>query len=331
MGAPAAREGSSNLSAESRHVLDATTRGAIVIAALPAARTVAAVVLATLAGCSGSGVGLDENGRPFDDTSAPLTAEFASIQSKVFDVYCVRCHAGASAPVGLRLTAGLSYAALVNATAVEVPSLRRVSPGNPAASYLLQKVSGTAAVGQRMPLGGPPLPDDALAAIRQWIQDGAAAPRVAEVLTPAPGTAFATSLDPVFPLEAERVNFQTLGFPDAMSGPIVIAADAELDGSTLQPWGVSLVRSGGDGRFEDGNDIDAGLVAIEVRVPGPHTVFAVSPPGPWIVDRYRLRISGSGPLPVRDRMTRAIDGDADGEPGGDFLLEFDVGPGEDRR
>lgn len=103
--------------------------------------------LVTLCACSGSGAGLDENGRPFSDTSSPRTAEFASIQAKVFDVYCIRCHAGASAPVGLRLTAGLSYAALVNATAVEVPALRRVSPGNPNVSYLLQKVSGTAAVG----------------------------------------------------------------------------------------------------------------------------------------------------------------------------------------
>lgn len=293
--------------------------------------TIAASVLATLCACSGSGVGLDENGRPFNDTTAPLTAEFESIQVKVFDAYCIRCHAGASAPVGLRLTAGLSYAALVNATAVEVPALRRVSPGNPNVSYLLQKISGTAAVGQRMPLGGPPLPDDAIAAIRQWIQDGAAAPRVAQALVPSPATAAATMLEPVFPLDSERVNFRALGFPDAMSGPIVIAADAELDVSTLQAWGVSLVRSGGDGRFDDGNEIDTGPVTIELRVLGPRTVFAVSPPGPWSVDRYRLTISGSGPLPVRDRMTQVIDGDADGVPGGDFVLEFDVGSAEERR
>ena len=43
----------------------------------------------------------------------------------------------------------------------------------PTQSYLVQKLEGTAAVGERMPLGGEPLPAATLAAIRSWIDAGA--------------------------------------------------------------------------------------------------------------------------------------------------------------
>ena len=59
----------------------------------------------------------------------------------------------ATAPQGLRLDAANSYANLVNVASNEVPSLKRVKPGDPDNSYLVQKVEGTAAVGGRMPLG----------------------------------------------------------------------------------------------------------------------------------------------------------------------------------
>jgi len=46
----------------------------------------------------------------------------------------------------LRLDAASSYAMLVNTPSAEVPSLMRVSPGNPDASYIIQKLEGHAAV-----------------------------------------------------------------------------------------------------------------------------------------------------------------------------------------
>jgi hypothetical protein len=44
-----------------------------------------------------------------------------------------------------------SYANLVNVASSEVPSLKRVEPGDDNNSYLVQKIEGTAAVGVRMP------------------------------------------------------------------------------------------------------------------------------------------------------------------------------------
>jgi hypothetical protein len=54
-----------------------------------------------------------------------------------------------------------------------VPSLKRVDPGDPDNSYLVQKVEGTAAVGGRMPLGGSRIPQEEIDLIRQWISEGA--------------------------------------------------------------------------------------------------------------------------------------------------------------
>lgn len=135
-----------------------------------------------LTACAGNGDGLDENGRPLDVSSgdggggAPVPSDFQSIQDRVLTPICTQCHAGANAPLGLRLEHGLSYAMLVGVASAEVPTLLRVAPGDPDDSYLMHKVSGTQEVGGQMPLGLPALPADAIAAIRRWIVDGAQPP-----------------------------------------------------------------------------------------------------------------------------------------------------------
>ncbi len=51
--------------------------------------------------------------------------------------------------------------------------LDRVEPGDPDNSYLIHKLEGTQAVGDRMPQGGPFLDEETIGDIRQWIADGA--------------------------------------------------------------------------------------------------------------------------------------------------------------
>lgn len=137
-----------------------------------------------LTGCAGSGEGLDENGRPLQPggaSEAPLAPTVESIQEHLFTPRCAVCHAGANAPLGLRLEdAQTSYDNLVDVRSVEVPSLFRVEPGNPDDSYLIHKLEGTQAVGDRMPRGRPPLAPEEIAAIRQWIADGAPPPAPGE-------------------------------------------------------------------------------------------------------------------------------------------------------
>lgn len=267
-----------------------------------------------LSACAGSGEGLDENGRPAgEDDSGTLQPTFQSIQDNVFTPICTGCHAGAGAPVGLRLDAGSSYALLVNAASAEVPSLQRVTPGNPDASYLIQKLEGTAAVGSRMPLNGPPLPAATIAVIRQWITDGAQSSSATGMSTK---TQFASAqLTPVSPMSGEVVP--------ATTRDIVVASNVELDTSLLQAGLITLRASGGDGEFDAGNE---SVVPAEVRVRSQQpTVLAITPATQALPpDTYELRISGTDPVALADYNARTIDGDGDGTAGGDFVLRFTV-------
>ncbi|MDH4256980.1 MAG: hypothetical protein OEX13_20985, partial [Gammaproteobacteria bacterium] len=74
----------------------------------------------------------------------------------------------------MNLTAGNSFANLVNVASHEQPGLMRVKPGDPANSYVIHKLEGAASIsGSRMPLGGPFLDQATLDSIKSWIASGA--------------------------------------------------------------------------------------------------------------------------------------------------------------
>lgn len=110
-------------------------------------------------------------------TVASVQPTLASIQENVFTPICAACHTGptsATLPAGMDLTsAAASFTSLVGVASIEVPSLERVTAGNPDASYVVQKIEGTAASGARMPFGQPPLSQSTIDAIRLWIANGA--------------------------------------------------------------------------------------------------------------------------------------------------------------
>jgi hypothetical protein len=299
-----------NLVCTAQHLLDVRP-GRREVQVRESAFAAAMVLCACCTGCAGDGDGLDPNGRPEgEEPPPPLVAEFQSIQDNVLTPICTTCHSGAAAPLGLRLDADASYAMLVNAPSAEVPGLLRVEPGDPDASYLVQKLEGSAAVGARMPLDGPPLPRATIDVLRQWIVDGALPPDAdatasaaavqLAALDPAPGAALA-----------------------AAPASLLIAANGELDTTRIDTSTVRVERSGGDGRFDDGNESTLANLQIEIRSVAP-TVLAIRTRAAWHEDHYRLVIAGSGADPVSDRGARLIDGDGDGSPGGDFVLEFEV-------
>ena len=102
-----------------------------------------------------------------------------AIQAAVFGPTCssAGCHSGGGAdlPTVMNLTsAQASFDNLVNIASLQSPGATRVVPFDPDLSYLVQKLEGTAAVGDRMPAGSPnPLDPATIADIRQWIADGA--------------------------------------------------------------------------------------------------------------------------------------------------------------
>ncbi|PYQ27012.1 MAG: hypothetical protein DMF56_21925 [Acidobacteria bacterium] len=110
------------------------------------------------------------SGEPIDPT-----ATFTRVQNEVFTPTCgiVACHHPIGQQSQMVLTAGRAYNETVNVTSVEMPSLKRVTPGDVANSYLYRKITGAGITGDRMPQTLPPLSDAQIALIRNWIRRGA--------------------------------------------------------------------------------------------------------------------------------------------------------------
>ena len=258
----------------------------------------AAPALMMLVGCgSGSGEGLDENGQP-PPPAPPANTDFQQIQDTVFTPICTACHIGASAPRGLRLDAANSYAMLVNVASVEVPGLLRVNPGNPDQSYLVQKIEGTAAVGGRMPLGGPPLPPDRISLVRQWIAAGAPAP-----MSAAPNKLNVTS---TIPAAAERA-------PHGLQ-QVTVVFSSDIDAS-LVATDTFVLR--------DAHDAPVAIALSKVPSGRPNVV-ELTLARPLAAGSYQLEVRGEGPVALADNAGHVLDGDVDGQPGGSYLVPFDV-------
>jgi hypothetical protein len=91
------------------------------------------------------------------------------------------CHGGPPPKADFYLIEGDEYDAIVNVASSEAPGALRIKPGDPDHSYLLAKLLGAQEAlggeGERMPAGealiAPPLPDEEIAVIRNWILEGA--------------------------------------------------------------------------------------------------------------------------------------------------------------
>jgi len=276
-------------------------------------RALSVVGLALLAcSCAGSGEGLDENGRPIGENPQPPppggAVDLVLLQSTIFTPLCTTCHAGGAAPLGLRLEPGVSYAMLINVASVEVPSLARVSPGNPDASYLVHKIEGRAAVGARMPLGGPALPQASIDNVRQWIVAGAPASAASSV------NAAPTAIVASAPLDGEA-----LGAPLRR---LLVVASRPLDASLVSTATVSLRRVGAT---QDTPDTTTLVPLRRIRVPlnDPSSMW-IEPAVPLGMGEYELQLRASGAAALADMAGDPLDGDGNGVAGGDYRLRFTV-------
>jgi hypothetical protein len=232
------------------------------------------------AGCAGNGAGLDANGQPLvpgGQVGGPPTAEFSSIQAQVFTPVCTVCHSGANAPHGLRLDAANSYNLLIGVPSDEVPDLLRVKPGDPDSSYLIQKLEGHAAVGARMPFGGPYLSSEVIAVIRQWITAGAPPSSVNAMsasfaivaVTPAPGDVLAES-----------------------PAQIMIGFNHDLDMTRIDPQSVRIERSSADSS-------DDGMDTVQWRASRPSAnprALLLWPAEPLRSGHYRVVLRSAEPV-----------------------------------
>jgi len=271
-----------------------------------------------IVGCSaGSGEGLDISGRPLSEGgNLPLAPTLASVQANVFNPSCIVCHSGANAPQGLRLDAANSFTNLVGVRSREDSSFFRVSPGNPDQSYLIHKLEGTASVGEQMPFGGPPIPQSTIDFVRQWITDGAQ-----------PVSGGSPAMPPVVVSLAPD--------PDSVAGStptqIIAGFDRDIDASTINDMTFTLVRSGGDGQFGDGNEKVITPASVALSSMNPRLAIMDLGGVSAIEDRYQITLHGSGANIILGIDGVALDGEfagslpsGDSTEGGDFIVEFEV-------
>jgi len=109
-------------------------------------------------------------GEPIDPT-----ATFTRVQNEIFTPTCAQlgCHDRIAHQQDQLLAPGSAYAQTVNVASTEMPSLKRVVPGDFANSYLYRKITGAGITGDRMPQGGPYLTDAQIKLVRDWIRRGA--------------------------------------------------------------------------------------------------------------------------------------------------------------
>jgi hypothetical protein len=259
-----------------------------------------------LGACAGNGQGLDQNGRPIGSggpDAGPLTADFDSIQSHVFTPVCTACHAGGGAPQGLRLDATSSYDLLVGVPSNEQPSTLRVKPGDPNDSYLIQKLEGHAAVGARMPLGGPYLDQATIDVIRQWITDGAQRP---------PGN---TAVSKPFMLATTApANGDRLPTPPST---LVVAFTHELDRSRIDSLTARLERLGVDSTTTTPQPVPTQTLASDAN----HYALIVQPGAPLAPGRYALHIDETN---IADLSAQALTAAAPADAHEPLVITFEV-------
>ena len=273
-----------------------------------------ALSIALLAACAGNGDGLDANGQPLvpgGSATLPLSADFESIQENIFTPICSVCHAGASAPEGLRLDAADSYNLLVGVPSTEVPSLDRVKPGDPTDSYIIQKLQGHAAVGAQMPDGCPTtqpcLSATTIGFIQQWITNGAPPAAAAAAAVSAP-----LAVTSIVPDNMESVN----GPPPQ----VMVAFNHELDVSQLVTYSAHFEKLA-----------PAAAPTVIDQVPARMSVSSANlralmiwPVQPLSAGHYRLVMDAAASSQISDIAGQQVTLGAPDERGENVISTFDV-------
>jgi uncharacterized protein (TIGR03118 family) len=113
--------------------------------------------------------------------TAAAQVTLTQLQTQIFTPICSGCHTGGgtSLPGVQNLTAGNTFANIVNVASIEQPSLLRIKPNDPANSYLVQKILGAPGItGSRMPFGcgstaNPCLDQPTIDLVKTWVSQGA--------------------------------------------------------------------------------------------------------------------------------------------------------------
>jgi len=105
-----------------------------------------------------------------------------------------------------------------------------------------------------------------------------------------------------------------------MPNTVSIVWTSAIDSDSFNDSTVSLLGSGGDGSFSEGNEVGVGLVVAASD--NPFVTTLITTDLKFSDDTFQLRVIGDGDIYARASDARAIDGDSDGIAGGNFVRDF---------
>jgi hypothetical protein len=131
-----------------------------------------AVVTATLLGAGCGQQAITPKTAPITDSGVSFSRDIAPLLRK----RCAVCHLQGDEPGSMALTPARAYSELVGIAAAKAPLLR-VEPGSPANSYFYHKLVGShlsvGGEGSQMPFMAPPLSQQQIDKVAEWISHGA--------------------------------------------------------------------------------------------------------------------------------------------------------------
>ncbi len=119
----------------------------------------------------------------------------------------------------------------------------------------------------------------------------------------------------VIPAAGSTVN-QSVTFVEAQFSEDLLAA------SVQNPLSMSLVRSGGDGIFGNGNDVSVTPASISYNANTDRARYSFA--SALVNDSYRLQLVGAGPNAILDLNGNSLDGNGNGLGGDNYSAPFTV-------
>ena len=263
-----------------------------------------------LAGCSaGSGENLDQNGQPLDVSNNEIQnvdvsnkANLTWIQDNVFSAICSACHAGANPAAGQNLsTLENSIQNLIGVQSSN-PEFLRVKPGEPETSYLILKITGDPRAGARMPLGLSPLPDDTIAAIREWIRLGALVPDSALVSTQISRT--------------QMTSAKQIGNRHSLT--LTLWFNREMDLNTLPPSSLLVEAHSAEAVWH----VEPNQVHISALSTSSAAITIKELTND--IQKLTIRVNNPNISSITSSNGQLLDGDYDDKEGGEFIYEHQL-------
>ena len=263
-----------------------------------------------LAGCSaGSGENLDQNGQPLDVSNNEIQnvdvsnkANLTWIQDNVFSAICSACHAGANPAAGQNLSTMENSVNNLIGVQSSNPEFLRVKPGEPETSYLILKITGDPRAGARMPLGLSPLPDDTIAAIREWIRLGALVPDSALVSTQISRT--------------QMTSAKQIGNRHSLT--LTLWFNREMDLNTLPPSSLLVEAHSAEAVWH----VEPNQVHISALSTSSAAITIKELTND--IQKLTIRVNNPNISSITSSNGQLLDGDYDDKEGGEFIYEYQL-------